>query len=167
MKKNEIFSKNEKIELIEGNIILMSKVFSEHAACIERLGDLIRPHLKSNLMLRMQNPITLGKHSEPRPDLCLVEHRNDYYTNAHPQPDDIVTIIEVADSSEQFDRNIKMSLYARFGIKESWIVCINSKSIEVYKKPSPDGYNEIQIYRFKDQINSNLFDGIMVNEIFQ
>ncbi len=128
------------IELIKGEIIKMSPIGTQHAACVKRLNQLLNQALDSSYIIGIQDPIQLGNLSEPEPDLTLLKPRDDFYQNQHPQAHDVLAIIEVADSSLAYDREIKGKLYAEAGIGEYYIVNLNTHTVEVYQAPYPDGY---------------------------
>ncbi len=131
---------DDRLELIEGEIIEMSPISPEHAAHVKRLNKLFARTLGERALIGVQDPIGLGERSEPQPDLALLRPRPDDYASAHPGPDDVLLVVEVAETSVDYDRNVKMPLYARVGIPEAWLVALADKWIEVYQEPSPVGY---------------------------
>lgn len=142
MAESGILAANERVELIEGEILEMNPIGSPHAACVDRLTRLLGRAAGDRAIVRVQNPVQLGELSEPQPDLALLKPRADFYGDAHPGPADILLLIEVADSTLEFDRNRKLPLYAQAGIPEAWIVDLASRAIAVYRNPSPRGYRE-------------------------
>lgn len=147
-----ILKPDDKVELIEGQIIQMTSIKSFHAGCVDVLGDILRKLFVGKVIIRSQNPVTLGKHSEPEPDLAIVIYRKDYYKKSHPEPKEILLAIEVSESTEQSDREIKMPLYAKYNIPEAWLVNINKKEIEVYQNPTEEGYVVKTIYGINDKL---------------
>ncbi len=147
-----ILKEEDRVELIEGQIVQMTPIKSTHAACVDRLGDILRDLFIKKMIVRTQNPITLGKHSEPEPDLAIVAYQEDYYEDAHPIPNQVYLAIEVAKSTEQSDREIKIPLYAKYNIQEAWLVNLNKKEIEVYQKPTEIGYSSKTIYSLTDKL---------------
>jgi Uma2 family endonuclease len=119
-----IFADGDRVELIEGEIIEMIPIGSRHAAWVDRLNDLLTSAIERRAIVRVQSPIWLGSHSEPQPDLAVLRRRADFYLDAHPQPGDVHLVIEVADTSADFDRTVKIPLYGRMGIPEAWLVDI-------------------------------------------
>jgi len=96
----------------------------------------------------VQNPIHLGARSEPQPDLALLHPRTDFYVDAHPEPDDVLLVIEVAETSQDSDRAVKIPLYAKAGIPVVWLVDLEGEGVQAHTKPSPHGYGEIrQLWR--------------------
>jgi Uma2 family endonuclease len=106
------------------------------------------------MMIRVQDPIRLGKFSAPQPDISVVHRRFDYYANSHPEPEDILLLIEVAESSLAYDRDLKLPLYARAGITEVWIVVLLAQVIEVYRSPDESGYREKSELRRGDTLTA-------------
>jgi hypothetical protein len=135
-----ILSEDDRVELIEGEIVAMSPIGSRHAACVMRLTELLSPQVVGRAHVNVQNPIRLGEHSEPQPDLALLRRRQDFYASSHPGPEDVLLIIEVADQSAAVDREVKVPLYARFGVPEVWLVDLVSERVEVYREPGAGGY---------------------------
>jgi len=144
MIESGILSDRDRVELIQGEIIEMSPVGRRHAACVDRLAELMILRLASKVIVRTQNPIRLSDDSEPQPDLALLRRRDDYYKTGHPQPGDIFLAIEVSDTTIDFDREVKIPLYAKEGITEVWLVDLNTQSVEVYQEPLSGQYQFIQ-----------------------
>ncbi|MDM3847825.1 MAG: Uma2 family endonuclease [Aphanizomenon gracile PMC649.10] len=144
MSEAGIFSENDKVELINGEIIEMSPIGRRHTACVNRLNSVFSQLLGKKVIIAVQNPITLNNLSEPQPDIALLKPRADFYESGHPQPQDVFLLIEVADSSLEYDRDVKIPLYASSGITEVWLVDIYEQVIIVYRYPSENGYSDIQ-----------------------
>ena len=140
-----VLKEDDRVELIEGEIVEMAPIGSRHAACVKRLNRLLSQQAGPHAVLGVQDPVQLGERSEPQPDMALLRPRDDFYATAHPGSDDIFLLIEVADTSVDYDREIKVSLYARFGVGEVWVVDLPSERIEVYRSPGPEGYRQIEI----------------------
>ena len=103
--------------------------------------------------MRTQYPIRLNDGSEPQPDLALVKPRTDFYTENHPQAEDVFLLVEIADSSVRFDREEKLPVYARAGVVEFWLVNRVERKVEIYRDPSPDGaYHSLLQARHGDLI---------------
>lgn len=137
-----VLKPDDRVELIEGEIIRMSPIGSPHAACVAKLDELLRNSLSSDVMLWVQNPIRLNDYSEPVPDVALLKRRRDFYAAHHPRPEDVLLVIEVSDATLLADRNVKMPLYAREGITEAWLVNLPRKMIEVYFDSTDGSYRE-------------------------
>jgi Uma2 family endonuclease len=141
-----IIKPDEKVELIRGEIIKMSPMGTRHAAGIARLTQLFSRKFGDLILLGVQNPIRLNNNSQPEPDLSLLIPRSDFYVAAYPCPQDIYLIIEVSDSTLDYDRYTKISLYAEANIKEVWIVNLKEECLEVYRHPLQGSYQDIQKY---------------------
>jgi Uma2 family endonuclease len=139
-----VLSEEDRVELIEGEVIKMSPIGSRHAACVRRLNTLLNRQVSQIAIVSVQSPIRLSDYSEPEPDIALLRPRNDFYSQAHPTADDVLLIIEVADTSVEYDRSVKLPLYARAGIPEAWLVNLPKDVIEVYTKPANGVYQKFQ-----------------------
>jgi Uma2 family endonuclease len=138
-----IFRKDDRLELIDGEIFEMAPIGSRHAACVRRLQRLFAQALGERVLVDVQNPIVLHDHSEPLPDVVLLQPRADLYASGHPRPSDVLLVVEVADTSLAYDQEIKIPAYARSEIPEVWVVDLQSASVHVYRLPSPAGYREM------------------------
>ncbi len=152
-----VFSEGDRLELIAGEIKTMSPIGRKHAACIIRLAKLLEKKLGDRALISVQNPIDLGNKSQPQPDLAVLKPRDDFYEEALPTPADILLIIEVADSSLEYDRDIKVSLYATAGISEMWLFDVNNKMIAGFSQPSALGYKRIDRYDRGDRLTMQMF----------
>ncbi len=121
-----LLSEDSRVELIEGEIIEMSPIGSTHGGTVNRSSKLLHRELDDIAIVSVQNPVHIDDFSEPQPDLALLKPRKDFYSNSHPTPEDVLVVIEVADASVYYDRNVKPPLYARAGIPEAWRLCENS-----------------------------------------
>ncbi len=140
MAETGILREDERVELIEGEIIQMSPKGSLHAGCIKRLIKLLNRYIGKDILLSVQDPVKLDGLSHPEPDIALLKHRNDFYTQGHPTPADVLLIVEVADTSVQHDRTIKVPLYTRSGIPEVWLVDLPGEAVEIYARPEKGEY---------------------------
>jgi Uma2 family endonuclease len=157
MARAGILGEDDRVELIEGEVTEMAPIGSRHDAVVDRLNQLFSRHPDVNAIIRVQNPIRLGEHSEPQPDLALLRPRPDFYSPAHPGSKDILLVIEVAETSADYDRETKIPLYARWGILEVWVVNLEGEAIEVYQKPSPEGYHEMKTLHRGDRLSPGSF----------
>ena len=136
-----ILAADDHVELIDGEIIDMSPIGSAHAGCINRLIRALAPATSvGTAVLSVQSPLRLGRHDEPQPDVMLLRPRADDYGTAHPGPEDVLLVIEVAASSLHFDRTTKLPLYARHAVPEVWIVDLVAAAIEVHREPREGAY---------------------------
>ena len=141
-----ILTEDDRVELIRGEIVEMTPSGRRHAACVDRLNEMFILRLAQATIVRVQNPVELDDNSEPQPDLVLLRRRADFYEAGHPQAEDILLLVEVADTTVETDRDVKILLYANSGIAEVWLVDINAQCLEVYRQPSEKGYQIIQKY---------------------
>jgi Uma2 family endonuclease len=135
-----IVGEDDRVELLDGQIYVMSPIGSEHASCVDRLTRLFVRRAGDDAIVRIQNPIRLDEASEPEPDLALLHPRDDAYASDHPGPADVMLVVEVADTSLQFDRDLKRPLYAAAGVPVVWLVDLDGQTIHVYSTPSGDHY---------------------------
>ena len=142
MAEAEIFAPDDRMELIQGEIIDMTPIGSGHAGIVNRLNSIFSQKTGNNLIISTQNPVVLNDFSEPQPDLALLRFREDFYTRAHPQAEDVLLIVEVADTTLQYDREVKLPLYAVAGISEVWLVDVKGKKVDIYRRPEEGCYVE-------------------------
>ncbi|MCK6625128.1 MAG: Uma2 family endonuclease [Anaerolineae bacterium] len=167
MLEARILTEDDRVELIEGEVVSMSPIGSRHAACVKRLNQLLFERLGQLALISVQDPIHLGEHSEPEPDLALLQPRADFYGQAHPEAEDVILIIEVAESSAEYDRQVKIPLYAQHGIAEVWLVDLAAAVIEIYRRPSAAGYEQLQRRKRGQSLTLQAFPQLemTVNEI--
>ncbi|KJH72192.1 Uma2 family endonuclease [Aliterella atlantica] len=163
MVKAGILKEDERVELIAGEIIKMSPIGTLHAAQVKRLINLFAEILGASVIVAAQDPVQLSDYSEPQPDIALLKRRTDFYATAHPQPQDVLLLVEVADTTIDYDRSVKMPLYAASNISEAWIVDINGQNIEVYRQPASDGYQHIQTFQRGQSLFIQAFPEINLN----
>lgn len=168
MIESGIFTEDDRLELIRGEIIEMSPIGTKHAACVNRLINLLVQLLGKRVIVAAQNPIALNNNSEPQPDVALLKPRDDFYETAHPQPQDIFLLIEVADATVMYDREEKIPLYAVANIMEVWLVDIHEQIVEVYQQPVAAGYQHIRKFTSGQTLSIPAFPNvnISVNDIF-
>ena len=159
-----ILHEDDRIELIEGKIVEMTPVGSRHVACVNRLNQLFSLSLGERVVISVQNPLRIAD-SEPEPDIVLLEPREHFYAEQLPGPDDALLVVEVADSSLAYDREVKIPLYARAGIQEVWLVDLSNDEVVVYLEPSARGYGRVQTYRAGDDVPASSLDlSVRVND---
>lgn len=138
-----ILSEDERVELLEGEIIEMAAVGKRHASCVNLLVYSLTEQSQRRFIVSAQNPIELSDISEPEPDVALLVWRHDFYRHQAPRPADVLLVIEVADSSLEYDRRVKLPLYALAGIPEFWLVNLVAERIEVYTQPAGGQYTKV------------------------
>ncbi|PSB35864.1 Uma2 family endonuclease [filamentous cyanobacterium Phorm 46] len=141
MNEAGVFGENERVELIEGEILQMAAISPRHASCLRRLIRQFRQLPEESAILDVQNPIQLTEKTEPQPDVVLLQPRADYYETAHPVPSEVLLLVEVSDSTVDFDRDVKVPNYSRSGIQEVWLWDLEANCLEVYRQPSQNGYS--------------------------
>ncbi|MGH2588820.1 MAG: Uma2 family endonuclease [Dehalococcoidia bacterium] len=157
-----ILHEDDHIELLDGEIIEMSPIGGRHAACVNCLAELFITRLAGRAIVGIQNPVHLSSGSEPEPDIALVRPRPDRYASGHPRPADIFLLVEVADSSLTYDRDVKLIFYAEAGIPEAWIVDLNAARILVYRAPRPDGYRQMTIVGPEEALSPIAFPDLVL-----
>ena len=141
-----IFSEDERVELVCGEVIEMSPIGERHAACVALLTQLITLLLQRSAIVWVQNPIVLNDHSEPQPDIAVLKPRADFYRRSKPKPEDVLLVIEVSDTTLDYDQKVKVPLYAHAGIPEAWVVNLTEERIEVYGDPADGAYQTVRPY---------------------
>jgi Uma2 family endonuclease len=138
-----IFAPDARVELIEGEIIDMAPIGTRHGAAVKRLVALLTSALGSRVIVAVQDPLRLSELSEPEPDLMLLQPRDDFYAEAHPSAADVLLLIEVADTSARYDREVKLPLYARHGVPEVWIVDLEARLLRFHREPAGGAYAQV------------------------
>lgn len=152
MARAGILDPEERVELIEGEIVEMSPINEPHASATDRLTQLFVLLFHTGAIVRVHGPVGLDRHSQPQPDLMLLRPRQDFYRGSHPAPEDVLLIVEVSDTTLAYDRRVKAPLYSRIGIAEHWRVELGSDRIVVHRDPGPDGYRSVRIARRGESI---------------
>jgi Uma2 family endonuclease len=156
-----IFREGERAELIEGEIIEMGPTGRVHAGTVDRIANVFCRRFGERTIVRVQNPVVFTDLvSEPQPDITLLVPRPDFYTGGHPEPADILLVVEVMDSSVAYDRDVKLPLYARAGVVEVWLANVNTRRIEGYRRPSPEGYVESRVFQEDDLLSIQAFSDV-------
>lgn len=138
-----VFHEDDRVELIEGQIVEMTPIGPPHAGTVNALNRIFSRAVGDDGIVSVQNPTILSDITEPQPDLLVLRPRDDLYRTTHPRPDDVLLLVEVADSSIAYDRSVKAPLYARAGIAEYWLVDLRSRVLEVHREPTPEGYVQV------------------------
>jgi Uma2 family endonuclease len=145
-----ILTEDQRVELIEGEIVDMSPIGSHHAGSVKRIVGFLRERLGREVVLSVQDPVHLDDDLEPQPDVMLLRPRDDYYSASHPTSTEVLLLIEVADSSTAYDRTEKADLYAEHGVSEYWMVDLTKDAVLVHTSPSPLGYLSVETKRRED-----------------
>jgi Uma2 family endonuclease len=143
-----ILHEDDRVELIEGEIVEMAAIGTRHFTCVNGLNRMLVRGVGDDAIVSVQNPARLDEHSEPQPDLTVLRVRD--YRESLPMPEDVLLLIEVSDTTLAYDRNVKLPLYARAGIREVWIVNLPGETIERHTGPSGDGYRHAERVRRRE-----------------
>lgn len=146
-----ILSEDDRVELIEGEVIEMSPIGSRHASVVRRLTARFTRRLGDAAVVSVHNPLDLEDGTQPEPDVLLLQPRADFYAEAHPTPADVLLLVEVADSSLPVDRIRKADLYAAAGIAEYWVADVERRRVFVHTRPLPSGYALVETRDYDDR----------------
>ena len=136
-----ILASHERVELINGDVLDMAPIGQDHEGATNDLNTLLVFAFGANGIVSVQNSLRLDNFKVPQPDFVVLRPRADRYrTGSRPSPVDALLLIEVSDSSLEYDSTIKLALYAEAGIAEYWIVNLRQKIVEAHRQPGPDGY---------------------------
>lgn len=158
-----LFKEDDRVELIEGEVINMPRIASRHAACVARLTEFCERVTGDAEIVWVQNPVQVNDYSEPVPDVTLLKRRDDFYAQANPGPEDVLLLIEVSDSTLEYDRQIKVPLYARAGIPEVWLVNLPEEVIEVHSRPSGGKYEDMRVVGRGESLTSALLPSLTLD----
>ena len=147
-----ILGPDERVELIDGEIIVMAPIGPNHAWSVALDIQLFSRYAGDRFFVQIQNPIHLDDRSEPQPDVMLLRSRPGGYAASHPTPADVLLVIEVADSSLEYDRDVKAHIYGRAGVPETWVKNLPEDCIERFTEPGPDGYARHTVHHRGDTL---------------
>lgn len=159
-----IFTEDDRVELLDGDVVAMNPIGHPHARCVGRLTMLLAPALvgRAIVYVQKQNPIRLGAHWEPQMDVSVLRLRQDDYAEGEPTGEDVLLVIEVADTSRAYDL-AKWPAYARAGIQEAWLVDLNADVILSHRAPAGDAYQVVQPHRRGDAIQPLAFPDLSMS----
>ena len=164
MAETGILRRDDRVELIRGEIIRMAPIGIPHASRVDILNVQFVRAVGDDAIVRVQNPIRLeAQNSEPEPDISLLRPKRDYYASAHPTPADVLLVVEVADSSLSYDRNVKIPLYAEAGIPEVWIMALEEVRIERYSGLDDGEYHDVRRFYPGDSIAPTLLPNALLD----
>jgi Uma2 family endonuclease len=155
-----ILHEDDRVELIHGEIVEMSPIGGRHVQCVSRLTRLLSRFVEYRYLVSVQSPVRLGRRQEPQPDLAVVLDRE--YGRSLPGPQDVVLLVEVADTSLPHDREVKLPIYARDGIPEVWLVNLVDETFECYTDPSGNGYRRTRRAQRGEYLESVALSGLKV-----
>ena len=157
-----ILKEDDRVELIDGEIVEMNPIGRRHNSRVDRLAAIFFERLAARAIIRVQGSIVLDDNGEPEPDIALLRPRPDYYADADAGADAILLIVEVADTPEPYDRQTKGPLYARHGIPELWIVDLNRNLVTRYLDPTSEGFRTTRVYRRSESLSPLAFPDVLI-----
>ncbi len=157
MARAGILGEDDRVELLEGEIVEMSPIGHRHALCVKRLTRAFYRLFADVAVISVQDPVHLGEYSDPQLDLVLARLPDDLYAEQHPTPHDIFLLVEVAASSAEPDRRVKVPLYARHSVREVWLADLEQQTITAYLDPAPEGYRSVRVYRRGEKLAPSTF----------
>ena len=153
-----ILHEDDRIELLDGELVEMAAIGTRHFNCVNRLTRLLVTSVGEDIVVSIQNPVRLNEYSEPQPDVALIRARD--YDESLPTPEDVLLLIEVSDTTLAYDRGTKLSRYAQAGIPELWIVNLPGERIEHHTGPSGDLYGHVHLLRRGETVESAALPGL-------
>jgi Uma2 family endonuclease len=156
-----ILTDDDRVELIEGELVAMAPIGSEHIASANALNRLLVLAVGDRGIVSVGNPVWLNRHSEPQPDFTVLKPRDDYRKTL-PRPEDTMLAVEVSNTSLDFDRKVKLALYARSGIPEVWIVNLAAQEVEVHRSPAADNYTSVTRAGRSDDLTIEALPGVLI-----
>jgi Uma2 family endonuclease len=157
-----VFNPEERIELWEGEFVEMSPIGKRHAGIVAGLTAYLNHLFFKKLVVWSQNPIILSDFSEPQPDVCVLQGRDNFYKNESATANDVLLVVEVSDSTVRYDREIKFPRYAENGIQEAWLIDLENDRIEIHTQPTAKGYKLVKILHRGDIAESTIFEEIKI-----
>jgi Uma2 family endonuclease len=162
MVETGVLTKYDRVELIDGDIINMAPIGTQHSAATARLNRLFVLSAGDSAIVSPGGSVRLGDYSVPQPDLMLLKPRDDFYAGQIPTPPDVLLIVEISDSSLAFDQSTKRALYAQHGVAEYWVVDIPGKCVHVYREPMIDGYALALEFALNDSVSPQGLPAVQV-----
>jgi Uma2 family endonuclease len=137
-----LLNEDSRVELIDGEIVEMAPIGSAHGGNVKRFIRLFSKVIGNKAIIAAQDPVVLSGYAEPQPDISILRWRADDYEQSNPHPEDVLLLIEVADSTLRYDRDVKIPLYAKNGIPEVWLLDIPNRKLEIYREPINGEYRQ-------------------------
>jgi Uma2 family endonuclease len=147
-----ILGEDDRVELLQGEIVEMTPIGSAHGGRVKRLNRLLTTAIGTRAIVAVQDPLTLAPDSEPQPDIAVLRPRDDFYTDSHPVAADVLLLIEVADASLSMDLRVKVPLYARYRIPEVWVVDVVNRRVQRFAESADDGYSHSSFLNLGDSV---------------
>jgi Uma2 family endonuclease len=162
MAETGILHEDDRVELMDGEILELSPIGSRHAACVKRLLAALPQVIGSEAIVSAQDPVRFSDDTEPQPDVALLKPRDDFYAEAHPGPEDVLLLIEVSDTTLDYDRGEKLKLYADNGIPEYWIADLTSNRVDAYSRPVNGEYRNLNRFGPGETVTSNAIPNLSI-----
>ena len=150
-------------EIIDGYLIDKMSIGSKHASTVKRLNRKLTRLFDDKVIISVQDPIHIDEFNEPEPDIMLLKPREDFYAENHPIPQDVLLLIEVSDSTVEYDRKYKKTLYAAAGIVEFWIVNLPDETVECYSSLKNGTYHLARISEKGETVESNSVENLKLS----
>ena len=157
-----VLDEDDRVELLDGQIVEMTPIGAAHAACVNRLTALLSRRSGSDICVSVQNPVPLAERWEPQPDVAVLRRAGGFAGAWLPNPQDVLLVIEVADTSLERDRDVKIPRYAAAGIPEAWLVDLAAAAITVYHGAQPDGYRDVVTVTRGETLRPLLLPGVAI-----
>jgi Uma2 family endonuclease len=135
-----ILAADARVELIQGEMLDMAPIGNKHVAIVNRLTQHMVQACVGRAIVAIQQSLQLDRHSEPQPDVAVLKARADFYENKHASAADVFLLVEVSDSSLRYDREIKIPLYAQFGVPEVWLIDVQARRLTCLREPAQGRY---------------------------
>ena len=158
-----VFKPEERIELWEGEFVEMSPIGKRHAGIVAALTAYFNHLLYQTAVVWAQNPIILNDFSEPQPDLALLRRREDFYRDENATAKDVLIVMEIADTTLKYDRDVKFPRYAASGIEEAWLIDLENDRVEIHSQPTEFGYSLVKILHRRQTAESTVLPQIKIS----
>jgi Uma2 family endonuclease len=156
-----ILGEDDRVELIDGEIVQMSPIGDRHLGCVNGATDLFTAAFRGRAVVSVQNPLRLGDYTEPQPDIVLLKPRLDAYRGKHPEAGDALLVVEVADTTLAYDRDVKLPRYAAAGVPEVWIESLGADQLLVHRDPAGDSYKTCRTLTPGDSASIGAFPDVI------
>lgn len=163
MAKSGILRPDDRVELIDGEVVRMSPIGARHAFAVSKLTQMLIARLGERAFITSQSPLRISSYNEPEPDIMLLVPGDERYGNAHPGPADVLLLIEVSDTSLGYDRRVKLPLYGEAGIPEVWIIDLKGHRLFAYSQPQSGSYTLVRTVAYDQQIAPAAFPDLSLS----
>jgi Uma2 family endonuclease len=160
MVETGIFTDDDRVELIDGELLTKSPIGSRHVACVNALTSLLVLAVGDRGIVSVQNPIRLNASNEPLPDVAVLRPRKTRYRDALPTGKDVLIAVEVSDTTSVYDRSTKLPLYAANGVREAWLVDLQAARVEVHARPRGGSYTRTVTFDAGEIVRSASVEGL-------